>query len=48
LSDLRVTWIDSKLMEQNDIHMIAELVFPDTETFEIAMASDQNKAAGRV
>ena len=47
LIDLRVTWMEAKLMGPGDIHMIAELVFPEQAAFDEGMASDQNKAAGR-
>lgn len=47
LSDLRVTRAKAKLMGDTDIYLIAELVFPDQPTFDAAMASNENKDAGR-
>lgn len=46
LSELRVTRMNKRLMGEHDIYLIAELVFPDQETFNAAMASPENKAAG--
>lgn len=47
LSELRVTRTKAKLMGDADIYLIAELIFPDQPTFDAAMASSENKDAGR-
>ena len=47
LAELRVTRMSNKLMGGADVYLVAELVFPDQATFNAAMASDENKAAGR-
>lgn len=47
LSELRVTRMSNKLMGEADIYLIAEMVFPDQATFDAAMSSGENKAAGR-
>lgn len=46
LSELRVTRMNKRLMGETDIYLVAEMIFPDQETFNAAMASPQNKAAG--
>ena len=47
LTELRVTRMSNKLMGEADIYLIAEMIFPDHATFDAAMSSDENKAAGR-
>ena len=47
LSDIRITRTPTRLMGEADVYLIAELIFPDQATFDAAMASDENKAAGR-
>lgn len=47
LSELRVTRAKAKLMGEADIYLVAELVFPDQVTFDAAMASDENRLAGK-
>lgn len=46
LAELRITRMSKRLMGEADIYLVAELVFPDQETFSAAMASDENRAAG--
>jgi uncharacterized protein (TIGR02118 family) len=46
LSELRVTRMKKRLMGEADIYLVAEMIFPDQETFNAAMASEENKAAG--
>ncbi len=46
LSELRVSRMANRLSGDADVYQIAELVFPDQASFEAAMASDENRAAG--
>lgn len=47
LLELRVTRMGKRLMGSTDIHLIAEMVFPDKATFDAAMASAENRATGK-
>ena len=47
LSELRVTRLADRLMGETNVYLIAELVFPDQASFDAAISSDENKAAGR-
>lgn len=46
LAELRVTWMKKRLMGEADIYLVAEMIFPDQSTFNAAMTSPENKAAG--
>ncbi|MET3473217.1 uncharacterized protein (TIGR02118 family) [Novosphingobium sp. 1529] len=47
LVNLRITRITTRLMGEGDIHMIAEMVFADRAAFDAAMASPENRVAGK-
>lgn len=47
LQKLTVTHIKAHLVGENRPYMIAEMEFPDQATFDAAMASAENKAAGK-
>lgn len=47
LASLNIARSRQRLMGDCDIYLVAEMVFPDQATFDRAMASVENKAAGR-
>lgn len=47
LASLKITRSRQRLMGDRDIYLVAEMAFRDQATFDRAMASDENNAAGR-
>jgi uncharacterized protein (TIGR02118 family) len=47
LQSLTVNRVDKHLFGPDEPYMVVEMVYPDRETFERAMASDENKATGK-
>lgn len=47
LERLVVNKVTGSPMGETDLFLIAEMHFPDRSTFDSAMASDENRAAGR-
>lgn len=47
LASLNITRSRQRLVGDCDIYLMAEMVFPDEATFDRAMASAENNAAGR-
>lgn len=47
LERLVVNMVTAAPMGESDIYMIAEMHFPDRQTFDQAMASAENRAAGK-
>ncbi len=47
LAALRISRSRRRLMGDADIYLVAEMVFPDRETFDKAMGSAENQAAGK-
>jgi uncharacterized protein (TIGR02118 family) len=47
LQSLTVNRVTRQLMGDDSPYMIVEMAYPDRETFDAAMASDENKATGK-
>lgn len=47
LADLRLIRRNKRLLGTADVYLIAEMIFPDQEAFENAMASPENRATGK-